>query len=298
MAATTITRESMTDGVTAWTVARIGSAIYDQIDALVGADITFGGVISAEGFGTHTISTGGTGTNRFQIRNTTSGTANRSSFDVGNNSSAELGRFIALSSAHTPASYLLASGVVLEANGAGGLSIATTDAAGDIRLYTGGSSTLRVTVSDAGAVALGTSTNMDCGFLAYNTADDAAVASGGTVDFNTEVFDEGGNFATDTFTAPVTGRYVLSASVMINNTLGSTNNCGARIVVSNHTGGFFLGYGAVANGASELFSGSVIVDMDAADTATVQYYSDSGAATVRGDNTGLRLTWFSGRRVW
>ena len=99
MAATTITRESMTDGVTAWTVTRIGSAIYDRIDTVLGANITFGGTVSAEGFGTHAISTGGTGTNRWQIRNTTSGTANRASFDVGNNSDANLGRLIALSSA-------------------------------------------------------------------------------------------------------------------------------------------------------------------------------------------------------
>lgn len=160
MAATTIARESMTDTVTAWNVARIGSAIYDKFDAVIGSNITFGGTVSAEGFGSHAFSSGGTGTNRLQIRNTTSGTANRASLDVGNNVTAELLRVIALSSAHTTSGYLVASGGVLEANGAGGLSIATTDAAGDIRLYTGASITERLSISDAGLFTFGTGTSV------------------------------------------------------------------------------------------------------------------------------------------
>lgn len=276
------------------------TALLDKIDGLFNgtrsATFTLGTLLQVDGFGTHNFSAGGTGVNALRARNTTAGASNFAAVDVGNNSTAVLTRLLAMSSTYTSSGYLQASGSVLEANGAGGLSIATTDAAGDIRFYTGVSVVQRLTISDAGVFSLGTSANMDCGFLAYNSADDTGVASGTTVDFDTEVFDEGGHFSADTFTAPTTGRYFLSASVMISNVSGGALNSGARIVVSNHTSGFFVGYANVANGAQELFAGSVVVDMDAGDTATVQYYSDTGAATVRGDAT-LRLTWFSGRRV-
>ena len=155
MAATTISRESMTDGVTAWDVARIGSAIYDKIDAVLGANITFGGTLSAEGFGSHVFSSGGTGTQRLQVRNTTSGTTMRASLDVGNNSTAELVRIVGLSSAHTASGYLQASGGIVEANGAGGLSIACTDASGVMRFYTGASVTERMRIDASGLVGVG-----------------------------------------------------------------------------------------------------------------------------------------------
>jgi len=46
-------------------------------------------------------------------------------------------------------------------------------------------------------------------FLAYNSVTDANIAVGSNVviDFDTEVFDVGSNFASDIFTAPVTGKY-------------------------------------------------------------------------------------------
>lgn len=152
MAATTITRESMTNGVTVWNVARIGSAIYDRIDSLIAADITFGGLVNAEGFGAHIFSAGSTGQQKLQVRNTSSGTSNLSALDAGNNSTALLTRLMATSSAYTPSSYLLASCSVLEANGAGGLSVAATDASGTIRFYPGASTAARVTMGTDGRV--------------------------------------------------------------------------------------------------------------------------------------------------
>lgn len=276
-------------------------ALLDKIDGLFNGTrsptFTLGTLLQVDGFGTHNFSAGGTGANSLRSRNTTAGAGNFAAVDVGNNSTATLTRLLAMSSTYTPSGYLQPSASVLEANGAGGLSIITTDAAGDIRLYTGSPPVQQFAISDAGLCILGTNTRMDAGFLAYNSADDTGVASGTTIDFDTEVFDEGGHFSADTFTAPKTGRYFLSAAVMISNVSGGALNSGARIIVSNHTAGFFIGYANVANGAQEIFSGSVVVDMDAGDTATVQYYSDTGAATIRGDVTGLRLTWFSGRRV-
>lgn len=132
------------------------------------------------------------------------------------------------------------------------------------------------------------------GFLAYNSVDDTTISSGTNVDFDTEVYDEGGDFASDTFTAPVAGRYLLSTGVMLSNVSGGALDVGAYIRTSNFTNGYYIGYReSVANNDQIQFSGSVIVDMDAADTATVQVYLASGSITVRGGTTGN--TWFCGR---
>lgn len=148
MAATTITRESMTDNVTVWNVTRIGSAIYDKIDAVLGANITFGGLVSSEGFGSHTFSAGGTGANTLTLRNTTSGTGNYSGLLVGNNSTASLGALFGFSSAYTSAGSYYASGVTVESTGAGGLQLNASNASGPIRIFSG--NTQRYAIDSAG----------------------------------------------------------------------------------------------------------------------------------------------------
>lgn len=311
MAASTITRTTWTnDTGTPTTPVGDGTIlnnarlqdIYAAIDQLFSGagsytTLRFGGLVAVEGFGTSAVSAGGTGTNRWQVRNTTSGTANRASFDVGNNTTAELGRFIALSSAHTPASYLLASGVVLEANGAGGLSIACTDAAGDIRFYTGATPDLRLTISDAG-VLTPSSLLMHSGFLAYNSADDTGVANGTAIDFDTEVYDEGGDFASDTFTAPATGRYRFDVAVQVSNVSGGAADVGVFISNSGVAGAFyFVGFeDALANGRRRTFAGGITLNLAAGDTVQV-VLSSTANQTIDGDSGSFRHTWFSGRRV-
>ncbi len=110
-------------------------------------------------------------------------------------------------------------------------------------------------------------------FLAYNSVDDADQTGNGaaaTVDFDTEVFDQGGDFAADAFTAPVDGRYVLSAGVSVNDfTAAALINI--TLITSNRT---YLGTQidptAAKDSAGAIFLQiSVLADMDALDTATV-----------------------------
>lgn len=136
--ATTITRESMTDNVTVWNVTRIGSALYDRIDAVLAANITFGGLVVAEGFGVHNFSAGGSGANVLAVRNTGAGSTNYSELRAGNDDSATLARFIATSSTYTPTGMLFASGLLIDCLGPGGLNLAASHASGPIRLATGG----------------------------------------------------------------------------------------------------------------------------------------------------------------
>lgn len=106
-------------------------------------------------------------------------------------------------------------------------------------------------------------------FLAHNSAGDSNVTGDGTtvtVDFDTEVFDQGGNFADDTFTAPVAGKYQLNMNVTLDQmTAGPSTLITYRIVTSNRT---FVGFRSPA-GASEAVSLSILADMDVGDTASV-----------------------------
>lgn len=127
------------------------------------------------------------------------------------------------------------------------------------------------------------------GFLAFNSVADAGVTSGTNVDFDTEVYDELGNFVTDTFTAPVTGRYLFQATVQVPSGSGSSTR-EIYLVTNNRT--YLLG-ASTATAAASTLSGSVIADMDAGHTASVQIVM-SGTVSVNGDNTTL-YTHFSGR---
>ena len=116
------------------------------------------------------------------------------------------------------------------------------------------------------------------GFLAYNSVADAAVATGATIDFDTEVYDEGGDFAADTFTAPVTGRYLFT--VAVETTDGSTANDirGVQLVTSNRTYMFDQEDTDATDDYVGLV-GAVIADMEAADTALLA--ADSSPVELR-----------------
>ncbi len=56
------------------------------------------------------------------------------------------------------------------------------------------------------------------GFAAYNSVSDGNATGDGTtvtVEFNTELWDLGGNFASNTFTAPITGRYKCNTAIQL-----------------------------------------------------------------------------------
>ena len=133
-------------------------------------------------------------------------------------------------------------------------------------------------------------------FLAFNTSTDLNVTGDGTVvtvDFDTEVFDQGGNFAADTFTAPVTGKYHFDTLVQVTG-LAAGMYCYVRIVTSNRhydKVAFFL------DPTRSLFL-SVLADMDAGDTAYVSLEVGGGTKVVNiVGQAEILYTFFSGHLV-
>jgi len=154
VAASTITRDVWTDDTgtpaapnadgTILNNSVLQNHIYARIDAMFAgagayATLTFGGLIAAEGFGTHAFSAGGTGGNVLSVRNTSAGTGNFAQVKIGNDAADNTLRLNALSSTWTTSGINTQGGGTIACSGVGGLSIAADHASGVIRFYTGGS---------------------------------------------------------------------------------------------------------------------------------------------------------------
>jgi hypothetical protein len=134
-------------------------------------------------------------------------------------------------------------------------------------------------------------------FSAYLAGDDANVTGNGTdyqVGTNvafTEIFDQGSNFNVNgTFTAPVTGRYQLNASlVCVGCTVATTFEL--TIVTTNRT--YLTQYVRAASADNYTIGTSVLADMDATETAVVKIkVSGEAGDTVdlANANTGCRFS--------
>lgn len=138
-------------------------------------------------------------------------------------------------------------------------------------------------------------------FLAYNSAQDLNQTGNGavvTIDFDTEVVDVGSNFASDTFTAPNTGRYLLSANVNVINLTTAMNDFILNIVTSNRTYSVQNLINVETAGDTESLVLTVIADMDAGDTAAVTVVVDGGAGdTAAIQGSSALITSFSGARI-
>ena len=137
-------------------------------------------------------------------------------------------------------------------------------------------------------------------FLVYKTANQNNITGTGTVatvTWDAEAFDNGGDFASNTFTAPVTGKYILSTQVRFSGMTAAATSYTLRIVTSNRT------YIQSSVGtAGTLLTGpcvsfSVLADMDINDTATVAVNTAGEASDVVDvlfGSTGNEQTFFSG----
>jgi hypothetical protein len=106
-----------------------------------------------------------------------------------------------------------------------------------------------------------------------------AVGSDVTVVLGTEVFDVGANFASNTFTAPVTGKYQLNVSWYFNHVDTASDYYVMALKTSNRTYNFVIDPGAFSSDPIYWNThGVVLADMDAGDTAYIIVNQASGTA--------------------
>jgi hypothetical protein len=150
-----------------------------------------------------------------------------------------------------------------------------------------------ITITTAGEVQA----PLQPSFLAYNATADTGLTTTADVDFDTEVHDTSTDFASDTFTAPVTGRYLFTASVSVQNDTGGGSAKYFEAYFNHSSGPTYYYFGSVealADGAEMTFSGSIVLSLTAAQTVKVSVGCGAGATyRILGASVG-RSTWFSG----
>lgn len=117
-------------------------------------------------------------------------------------------------------------------------------------------------------------------FLAQPASNQEDITAGQniTVVLGTEVFDVGSNFASNTFTAPVTGKYLLIFTLYGSQLDGDASYMEIAIETSNRT------YTTIQepSGTEDVYAGgttAAVADMDANDTAFVRVTTGSGQST-------------------
>lgn len=145
MAATTITRNTITDGVggTTLNAAFFGTHVFDEVDNLLSNDLTLGGLLAVEGQGASSIQADFNGQQQLVVRNLNSGTLATAQLKLGNDADDDSGQIAAFSSGFTELNATQQQdGVRVLARRAGGLTLAASDSAGDVRLFGRGTTNL------------------------------------------------------------------------------------------------------------------------------------------------------------
>ena len=137
------------------------------------------------------------------------------------------------------------------------------------RAMNGTPSSVMVVDGDNGAITK----PLQPAFLVQPTSaqNDISHGSNQTIIFNNERFDVGSNFASNTFTAPITGKYFLSYSLWVSNIDNQPSYWETYIITSNRNYLYTIDPRAFDQDAGSFtFNNSLIADMDSGDTAKIQ----------------------------
>jgi len=140
----------------------------------------------------------------------------------------------------------------------------------------GTSGATQVTIDSTGAM---TKPNQPA-FLARPASDQDGIAINAdiVVVFGTEIFDQNADFSSNTFTAPVDGRYHLDTSIYCEYIDTGASLVYVTIVTSNRTYFNVIDPNFSADATYWTFLMSVLADMDANDTAQVKFTQIGGTA--------------------
>ena len=159
--------------------------------------------------------------------------------------------------------------------------------------------TAHIVIDETGAVTK----PLQPAFLVYQTVSQEILnAAQTTITFTTEVTDRNADYdGTSTFTAPVTGLYLFAAQVVTDagaSTDTRFSDANLYFVASNRTLRIKTGDNESSADDHISMSGSVLIDMDASDTITVDvFYSRFGSSGSTDTMASSTQTTFSGHLV-
>ncbi len=142
-------------------------------------------------------------------------------------------------------------------------------------------------------------------FAAYNSADRTGATghtnADVTVTFDTEVYDVGSNFASNTFTAPVTGKYAFSAQIRVSGLTALMTTHIVKIKTTARTYDYTIAMVPAVGGSvggTYTYAVNCLADMTASDTALVTINIIDGAAdTVTIAGAAVMRTYFTGSLI-
>ena len=108
--------------------------------------------------------------------------------------------------------------------------------------------------------------------------DNIGATASTAITWSTERFDQNGDFASNTFTAPVTGKYQLNVTLRLNNVDTGASYYNAYLLTSNRNYYSIFDPNFSADLNYWFVQISVLADMDANDTASVTMYQHGGTA--------------------
>lgn len=147
------------------------------------------------------------------------------------------------------------------------------------QLLVGNGGTTGIAISANGEVTMAAQPSV----FALNSAYDNTVtgnATTATADLNSERWDQNGDFASDTFTAPITGRYLVAGMI----TLGERTTAHTQSDFDINYTNSLVRFAHVPNNNGNVrygCSGTAIIDMDAADTLTLTVRSTGESSDVQ-----------------
>ena len=153
---------------------------------------------------------------------------------------------------------------------------------------------VKFSITNDGAVTM----PLQPAFLVTKTSnrDNLPITDDEIVAFDTEVFDQNADFASNTFTAPVTGKYFLNATIRFDTFDTAADYYILKIETSNRNYIKITNPKFPADGNFLHPTSTVLADMDAGDTATIQVNQSGGTAQTDVIGNG-QYTNFSGYLV-
>ena len=115
----------------------------------------------------------------------------------------------------------------------------------------------------------------------HKTSTQSNVANNDTITFDTEIFDQNADFASNTFTAPVTGKYLIAFTVGVTGLDYDATYNRIKLSTSNRNRSFGIRGEQTwtANPNYHSFEGSLLCDLDANDTAYL-LWSQAGGSSI------------------
>jgi hypothetical protein len=137
--------------------------------------------------------------------------------------------------------------------------------------------TAHIVIDETGAV---TKPLQPCVFVTLASAvTNFSINTEHTILWGTEVFDVNGDMSGSTFTAPVTGKYLMNYNIRVDNMDSDATNYYFVLAASNRSYYPIINIGAwTADISYWTFTGSWIVDMDTSDTFLIKIRQEGGTA--------------------